>query len=81
MEFADFPDNRMDTVALLDVIKRVEAFIDSSEAEIVYTHYVGDLNIDHSITARAVLTACRPVAAGPPDQRPSTSFPPRPQQQ
>ncbi len=61
MEFADFPDNRMDTVALLDVIKRVEAFIDSSEAEIVYTHYVGDLNIDHSITARAVLTACRPV--------------------
>ena len=39
----------------------VEAFIDSSAAEIVYTHYVGDLNIDHSITARAVLTACRPV--------------------
>jgi LmbE family N-acetylglucosaminyl deacetylase len=61
IEFAEFPDNRMDSVALLDVVKRVDRFIESVNPEIVYTHHVGDLNIDHAITARAVLTACRPI--------------------
>jgi LmbE family N-acetylglucosaminyl deacetylase len=60
MEFGDFPDNRMDRVALLDVVKRVERFLDHTKAGIVYTHHAGDLNVDHGITARAVLTACRP---------------------
>lgn len=60
-EFCDFPDNRMDTVPLLDVVKRVNAFVVDKHPEIVYTHHIGDLNIDHAITARAVLTACRPV--------------------
>ena len=61
LEFDDFPDNRMDTVALLDVIKRVQQFIEEKRPEIVYTHNAGDLNIDHTVVARAVLTACRPV--------------------
>lgn len=61
LSFADFPDNRMDTVALLDVVKRVESFIDGVAPQVVYTHHAGDLNIDHAIVARAVLTACRPV--------------------
>ena len=26
----------------------------------IFTHYGGDLNVDHCITFRAVLTACRP---------------------
>ncbi len=61
IEFSDFPDNRMDTVPLLDVVKRVSAFIENTAATLVYTHHVGDLNIDHTIVARAVLTACRPT--------------------
>lgn len=64
MEFADFPDNRMDTVALLDVVKRIDAFIEKVQPSVVYTHHVGDLNIDHSVVARAVLTSCRPVPGG-----------------
>lgn len=59
--FAKFPDNRMDTVPLLDVVKRVEAFLEECNAASVYTHHAGDLNIDHRVTARAVLTACRPL--------------------
>ena len=59
--FADFPDNRMDSVPLLDVVKRVESFLDECRATIVYGHHSGDLNIDHQIAARAVLTACRPL--------------------
>ena len=60
-EFADFPDNRMDTIALLDVVQRIESFLESSAPDIVLTHHAGDLNVDHKITAQATLTACRPL--------------------
>lgn len=56
----DFPDNRMDTVALLDVTQSIEESINVLRPEIIYTHHIGDLNIDHQITHKAVMTACRP---------------------
>lgn len=59
--FADFPDNRFDEVDLLDIVKMVEDKIRALKPQIIYTHYSGDLNIDHQYTARAVLTATRPV--------------------
>jgi len=61
IEWAGFPDNRMDGVDLLDVVKRVEGFLGAREPEVVYTHNAGDMNIDHYITHRAVLTAMRPL--------------------
>lgn len=59
------PDNRFDTVPLLDVVKRVEEVVDRLRPEVVYTQHGGDLNIDHQLTYRAVLTATRPVAGHP----------------
>lgn len=59
--FADFPDNRFDQVDLLDIVKEVERKVRELKPEIIYTHYSGDLNIDHQYTARAVLTATRPI--------------------
>lgn len=56
----NFPDNRMDSVALLDIVKEIEAKIKSIQPQVIYTHHLGDLNIDHQITHKAVLTACRP---------------------
>lgn len=61
--FADFPDNRFDQVDLLDIVKVVERQIQDLQPQIVYTHYSGDLNIDHQYTGRAVLTATRPIGA------------------
>jgi LmbE family N-acetylglucosaminyl deacetylase len=58
----NFPDNSFDTVPLLEVIKLVEKLIDNVQPHVVYTHHSGDLNIDHVITHRAVLTATRPSA-------------------
>jgi len=55
------PDNRFDTVALLDVVKHIERLIEEFRPSIIYTHHPGDLNIDHAITFRAVLTATRPT--------------------
>lgn len=59
--FADFPDNRFDEVDLLDIVKAVEQKIQALKPQIIYTHYSGDLNVDHQYTARAVLTATRPI--------------------
>jgi LmbE family N-acetylglucosaminyl deacetylase len=56
----EFPDNRFDTVPLLDVIKVVEEVKSIVLPAVVYTHHGGDLNVDHRIAFQAVLTACRP---------------------
>jgi len=56
----DFPDNKMDTAALLDVVQAIEEVIDKLRPEIIYTHHIGDLNVDHQVTHKAVITACRP---------------------
>lgn len=55
-----FPDNRMDSVALLDIVQELELVVDEVKPQVVYTHHYGDLNIDHRITHQATLTACRP---------------------
>jgi LmbE family N-acetylglucosaminyl deacetylase len=59
------PDNRLDTVPLLEVIKLVEELVDKLKPEVIYTHHPGDLNIDHEVVHRAVLTATRPMAGHP----------------
>lgn len=56
-----FPDNRMDSVDLLDIVKEVEKEIEVFKPNIIYTHHAGDVNIDHRITHDAVVTACRPL--------------------
>jgi len=61
----NLPDNRFDTVALLDVVKIIEELIERLKPEVIYTHHGGDLNIDHMVTHRAVLTATRPVTDQP----------------
>lgn len=57
----DFPDNRFDTVALLDIIKVVEKEKENFLPEVIFTHHLGDVNIDHQKTFEAVLTATRPI--------------------
>ncbi len=64
VDFADFPDNAMDTVPLLDVIQRIESFLSDRAPTIVYTHHGGDLNVDHRIVHQATVTALRPLAVG-----------------
>lgn len=57
----NLPDNGFDTVPLLDVIKIIEKLVENLRPQVVYTHAGGDLNIDHCIVHRAVLTATRPM--------------------
>lgn len=59
--YLDLPDNRMDAIPLLEIVQMLEKIIRKLKPEIIYTHYYGDLNIDHRITFQAVMTACRPI--------------------
>lgn len=58
--YLGLPDNRMDSIPLIDVVQQLVRIIDKLKPSIVYTHHHGDLNVDHRITHRAVMTACRP---------------------
>lgn len=57
-----FPDNRFDSVDLLDIIKAISKVKEEIKPDIIFTHYENDLNIDHQITYKAVITATRPMA-------------------
>jgi LmbE family N-acetylglucosaminyl deacetylase len=61
----DFPDNRMDSCELLDVVKTIEQAIAQHRPEVIYTHHAGDVNVDHRRIHEAVVTACRPVPRHP----------------
>lgn len=61
--FAGFADNRLDTVAQLDVVKWIETELQRVEPHTVYTHHTGDLNLDHAIVGRCAQIACRPIAS------------------
>ncbi|MEK5443660.1 PIG-L deacetylase family protein [Fredinandcohnia sp. FSL W7-1320] len=60
LKLIDLPDNRLDSLNRLDLIKIVEELIDEIKPNIIYTHHIGDVNIDHRRIHEAVITACRP---------------------
>jgi LmbE family N-acetylglucosaminyl deacetylase len=57
----NFPDNRFDTIGLLDIVKVIEKEKSEFLPEIIFTHHGNDLNIDHRRTFEAVMTATRPM--------------------
>lgn len=65
LHLSRLPDNRLDTVPLLEVVKIIEELVEQIKPEVIYTHHPGDLNIDHGVVHRAVLTATRPIAGQP----------------
>ena len=58
--FFDYPDNQLDSVPLLKIVQDLEGIFYDFKPNIVYTHHFGDLNVDHQVTHRAVMTVCRP---------------------
>jgi methionyl-tRNA formyltransferase/LmbE family N-acetylglucosaminyl deacetylase len=61
VEFHDFPDQRLDSVPFIELIKTVEAAISTHRPTVVYTHHGGDANTDHQVVFKAVYAACRPM--------------------
>jgi N-acetylglucosamine malate deacetylase 1 len=57
----DFPDNAMDTVPLIDIVKVIERHVNNNDIKpgMVFTHSPYCLNIDHKIVYNATITAFR----------------------
>lgn len=67
VRFGNAPDNQFDTLPLLELARLIERVAEETSPDIVFTHHSGDLNIDHVLTYRAVITAFRPLpGAAPP---------------
>jgi LmbE family N-acetylglucosaminyl deacetylase len=61
VELLDLPDNRLDSLDRLDLIKRIEGCVERHQPECVYVHHAGDVNVDHRRLHEVVVTACRPT--------------------
>jgi LmbE family N-acetylglucosaminyl deacetylase len=57
--FMRYPDQMMDTGPFLSIVQKIEKHTEG--IDIVYTHFGGDLNLDHRLTYQATMTACRPL--------------------
>lgn len=62
VQILDFPDQRLDAVPFIDVIKPIEQVVEELEPQAVYTHHGGDANTDHLVTFKATYAACRPMS-------------------
>jgi LmbE family N-acetylglucosaminyl deacetylase len=63
--FLGFPENRSDTIALLDIVIVLEKLLNNLRPDIVYVNHGGNLNIDHQTTYKAAVTALRPAPGCP----------------
>ena len=61
-KFFRFPDNKLDSIPLINIIKIIEKEVKTSKPSIIFTHSQADLNVDHSLLCKAVLTATRPFS-------------------
>ena len=59
--FVDLPDEALETIPFIEVIKPIEKAIDKYQSDVVYTHHRGDANTDHQIVFRATIAATRPL--------------------
>lgn len=59
--FNSFPDNALDGVPLIRIVKIIEHIKKDYKPEIVYTHFGNDLNVDHKAVYNATLVAFRSV--------------------
>jgi LmbE family N-acetylglucosaminyl deacetylase len=56
-----FPDQKLDTLSLVEVISPLEKVLEETRPHVVYCQYGGDVNRDHHLLFRAALVATRPV--------------------
>ena len=63
--FVGLPDQRLDSLALLDVITPIEKCIGELQPQLVFTPFIEDANQDHRVAFRATVVATRPVEDSP----------------
>ena len=57
-----FPDQRLDTMPLTDIITPLDRIVKEVRPSVVYCQFGGDINRDHHLLFQATLVATRPTA-------------------
>ncbi len=57
------PEQRLDTLSLIEINQKIEALVDELKPDVVYTHGPADINRDHRAILESVLVATRPFSA------------------
>jgi LmbE family N-acetylglucosaminyl deacetylase len=58
--FCNLPDQRLDTLNLVDVITPIEECVTELQPDTVLTHFKEDVNQDHGVVFAATMVATRP---------------------
>ena len=59
--YCGLPDMRLDTVPHIEVNAAIESVVNDIKPDVVYTHFYGDVNMDHRCVYESTLVAVRPV--------------------
>lgn len=59
--YGGLPDMKLDTVPHTAINKVIESVIDQLKPDTVFTHFWGDINMDHQNVYKSTLVAARPV--------------------
>lgn len=65
VHFADLPDEGLDALPLLEVIRPISKLVRELRPQVLYTHHRGDSNQDHRIAFAATVVAVRPFGDNP----------------
>lgn len=58
---SNLPDMQLDSVKHIDVNEVIEKAIEKIKPEVVYTHFYGDVNMDHRCVYNSTMVAVRPT--------------------
>ena len=61
IKFLDYDDQKLDTIALSELSKKIETVVKDWNPDIVYTHFWNDINQDHRQVYEATAIAVRPL--------------------
>jgi LmbE family N-acetylglucosaminyl deacetylase len=61
VHFGNLPDMGLDKVPHIQINYIIEELIQRLEPEEVYTHFYGDVNLDHQLVYKSTLVATRPI--------------------
>jgi LmbE family N-acetylglucosaminyl deacetylase len=60
--YSNLPDMKLDSIPHVEVNKAIEEVVERLQPDTVYTHFWGDVNMDHQRVYQSTLVAVRPTA-------------------
>lgn len=63
VHYGMLPDMRLDSIPHVEINKVIEELVQELKPQVVYTHFWGDVNVDHQEVFRSTMVAVRPTSS------------------